>query len=62
MKQPKLNQVPLNPDILCKPSVNMTMSPGQWDSMLEAAYKAGWTLIEVDQTGRPSKAYRRAEA
>jgi len=28
---------------------------------LQAAYDAGWTLIEVDQHGRPVRAYRKEQ-
>jgi len=36
----------------------MTMSIGQWDGMLSAAYEAGWTLLELDVDERPLRAYR----
>jgi len=36
----------------------MTLSPGQWDALLQSAYEMGYTLIEVDADERPTKAYR----
>jgi hypothetical protein len=38
----------------------ITMSPGQWDALLAAAYAAGWILLEVDERERPVRAYRKA--
>lgn len=40
------------------PARVMTMSEGQWDSLLSAAYQAGWTLLELDSHERPVRAYR----
>ncbi len=37
----------------------VTMSPGQWDALLQAAYDARWTLLEVDADEVPVKAYRK---
>jgi hypothetical protein len=39
----------------------MTMSIGQWDAMLAAAYERGWTLLELDDSERPIRAYRKVE-
>jgi Mlc titration factor MtfA (ptsG expression regulator) len=63
MKRPVLNKVSLD-DVVNgllggKPSVNITMSPGQWDKLLQAAYDAGHNLIEVDDNGMPVRAYRK---
>lgn len=44
-----------------KASVNITMSTGQWDGFLEAAYEAGFNLIELDENERPIRAYRRKD-
>ncbi len=60
MKQPKLNAIPFDIRIFVTPgAANITMNIGQWDATLQAAYDAGWTLIEVDQHGRPVRAYRK---
>ena len=62
MKRSDLNEIPFDTRILVTPgAANITMSPGQWDPMLQTAYDKGWTLIEVDRTGRPVKAYRRKD-
>ncbi len=58
MKRPKLNEIPMDPEILGKPGVNITMSDGQWDKFLQAGYDAGCTLIELDENQRPVRAYR----
>jgi len=39
----------------------VTMSEGQWDSLLSAAYEQGWILLELDENEKPVRAYRRAE-
>ena len=61
MKRPELNEVPLSTTILRtgKPSNNVTMSVGQWDGFLQAAYDAGYNLIELDDNEVPVRAYRR---
>lgn len=38
----------------------MTMSEGQWDGMLSAAYEQGWVLLELDDNERPVRAYKKA--
>jgi len=63
MKRPVLNIVSLN-DVMNgllggKPSVNITMSQGQWDALLQAAYDAGHNLIELDDNEIPVRAYRK---
>ena len=63
MKRPVLNKVSLG-DVVNgllggKPSVTVTMSQGQWDRFLQAAYDAGHNLIEVDDNEMPVKAYRK---
>ncbi len=50
MKRPELNKIPFDNRIFVTPgAANITMAPGQWDTMLQAAYDRGWTLIEVDR-------------
>ena len=39
----------------------VTMGPGQWDSLLAAAYAEGCVLLEMDGDERPVRAYRLAE-
>jgi len=58
MKRPELNEIPLSTAI--RPAtVIITMSPGQWDGLLQSAYEAGHNLIEVDEDEIPRKAYRK---
>jgi hypothetical protein len=38
-----------------------TMSTGQWDGLLRAAYDAGWVLLELDEDETPVAAYLRPE-
>jgi hypothetical protein len=44
-----------------RPLIVMTMSEGQWDGMLAAAYAAGYVLLELDDDEQPVRAYRKAE-
>jgi|AntAceMinimDraft_17_1070374.scaffolds.fasta_scaffold110921_2 hypothetical protein len=61
MKRPELNEIVLNETILGggKPALNVTMSVGQWDELLQAAYDSGAILIELDRNERPIRAFRR---
>ena len=63
MKRPTLNKISLT-DVIHglrsgKPSVTVTMSQGQWDKFLQAAYDAGHYLIEVDDCETPVRAYHK---
>jgi hypothetical protein len=40
----------------------VTMSEGQWDGLLSAAYQRGWILLELDDDERPVRAYRNTAA
>lgn len=62
MTRPPLQAVPLA-DILplgSRPVVVMTMSAGQWDSVLAGWYEAGAVLLELDADERPVAAYQRS--
>ena len=37
----------------------VTMSEGQWDGLLAAAYADGWILLELDDNEVPVRAYRK---
>ncbi len=57
MKQPILIEIPL-PEI--RPGgAYITMSKGQWDALLAAAYEARWFLLEVDDREMVVKAYQK---
>jgi len=38
----------------------MTMSDGQWNPLLSAAYEQGWILLELDEDEKPVRAYQKA--
>jgi hypothetical protein len=60
MKRPELNEIDLSKAMVnATPGIVVTMSPGQWDKLLAAAYDTGATLLEIDKHERPVKAYRR---
>lgn len=56
-----LNEIPLG-GIFSKPQAIITMSIGQWDGLLAAAYDSGAILLELDRNEKPIKAYRRKES
>ena len=45
-----------------RPAVIVTMSVGQWDVFLSAAYDGGCILLELDDDEIPVRAYRKREA
>lgn len=57
-----LRQVPLR-DVLPpqRGTLTITMSPGQWDVMLAAAYDQGCILLEVDDDEIPVAAYQKED-
>lgn len=42
--------------------VTVTMSVGQWDTMLSVFYEDGAVLLELDEHEQPVAAYQRAAA
>ncbi len=63
MKRPVLNEMSLdearNGLFQGTSPVNIiTMDPGQWDTLLQAAYDRGWILLEV-RNEMPVRAFRR---
>lgn len=44
--RPELHEVPL-PEIGGKAKGYITIDEGAWDSLIEAAYKMGWFVIEI---------------
>jgi hypothetical protein len=63
MKRPKLNEIPIKEAMAgilegCG-GLYVTMSPGQWDALLDTSYNSGATLLEIDQNEQPVKAYQR---
>lgn len=56
MKRPVLNEVELDSAKSCK--LIITMSPGQWDALLQGVYDAGGVLIEIEEE-IPVRAFQR---
>lgn len=57
MKAPKLHMIPV-------PKIEpygqyMTVSRGQWDSLIAAAYERGWVLLELDENEQLKRAYQK---
>ena len=61
MERPKLNEIPLD-YVRQKNSEGgvamITMSEGQWDTMLQGAYEAGFIVIELDENEKPIRAFQ----
>jgi hypothetical protein len=62
MRRPELNEVAIGTTIFDtgKPSINITMNQGQWDGFLQAAYDAGYNLIELDENENPVRIYKKS--
>ena len=62
LTRPSLNPAPLA-DVLPprRGLAYVTISRSQWDALLQAAYDAGWVLLEMDDGERPVAAYRRPD-
>ncbi len=58
MNRPELNEISFPID-LGKPKAIVTMSEGQWDSLLQIAYEEDWILLELDDNEIPVRAYRK---
>ena len=64
MHRPELSQIPLEAAMLnltegSPGQLMVTMSIGQWDYFLQAAYEEDCILLELDDAERPVRAYRR---
>lgn len=58
--RPRLRPIPLTEALPLRPAtVTLTMSTGQWDALLQAAYDRGCVLLELDDEERPVHAYQR---
>jgi len=66
MNRPALRTVPLCevlPIGLRPGEALITMTTGQpWDLLLDAAYRDGWTVLELDHDEQPVRAYRKPGA
>jgi hypothetical protein len=61
MKRPPLKEIPISAVKFERGTLTFTMSVGQWDALLAAAYDQGATLLELDANEKPVAAYRRCE-
>ena len=64
MERPVLNEIALDEarKLMMQPmSASITMRPGQWDMLLQAAYDRGWILLEV-KNEESVRAFRRLKA
>ena len=65
MNRPDLNKIDLKFDTenlphLSNPGLMMvTMSVGQWDTILQVAYDMGAILLELDDNEKPVAAYQK---
>ena len=57
MTRPKLTEVSMSQ--IKESRMVITMSPGQWDALLDEGYNRGALLLEIDQSEQPVKAYQR---
>jgi hypothetical protein len=59
-KRPELRPVDLAGVVPPRPRLcYCTMSEGQWDTLLQAAYDLGFVLLELDDEERLLRAYRK---
>ena len=57
-KRPALVPHPI-PNPFPQPGMQfITCSPGQWDTLLNAAYESGWMLLEIEEVNGEEKAVR----
>jgi len=64
MKRPHLDEVQgfTHKDIFAPGQMVVTMSPGQWDELLEWAYNNFALLVEMDDDEIPTKGFRKQVA
>jgi len=69
MNRPELNKMDLDEALEIMLSGNskkgaliITMSPGQWDELLNEAYNYDGILLEIDDNEQPVAAYRKQAA
>ena len=60
MTRPALREIPLGEAVPLKAgTVTVTMSAGQWDGLLQAAYDGGFVLLELDDDELPVRAFQK---
>jgi hypothetical protein len=61
-RRPRLRRVPLSGMLPPRSGfAYVTMSEGQWNTLLATAYRTGWVLLEVDEDENIVRAYRRPD-
>jgi hypothetical protein len=58
MTRPKLNEIPIPENPFQPGTITITVSPGQWNTMLKAAYEEGYLLLEIEEVNGEEKAVR----
>jgi hypothetical protein len=58
MTRPNLNQIPLPNPFPIPGKCYMTMTPGQWDWVLQEAYERNWMLLEIEVVDGEEKAVK----
>lgn len=58
MKRPKLNEVPIPENLFQPGTITITVSPGQWDNLIKAAYDRGHLLLEIEEVNGEERAVR----
>jgi hypothetical protein len=58
--RPPLQRIPLADAMQLKPgTMTLTMSEGQWDTLLQVGYDQGFVLLELDEDEVPVAGYQR---
>jgi hypothetical protein len=60
-KRKNIRKVPLSSVVIGSGVCIITMSIGQWDETLRAAYDCGYVLLELDDNEQPVAAYKRPD-
>ena len=58
MTRPKLNEVPIPANPFQPGTLTITVSPGQWDNLIKAAYEGGHLLLEIEEVNGEERAVR----
>jgi len=61
LTRPILHEIPLTGLMPFKTSYVILDYPGQWNDRASDYYEAGVILVEVDNEGKPAKAYRKLQ-
>lgn len=62
MKRPRLDSTPIPRPFPKQGEQYITVSPGQWDALIQSSYESGWTLLEIESVNgieRIARAFKR---